>query len=115
MGRPAEALKHGKARLIEGLGFIREAIIDSHFINRGRFGRLMVAVAEHPNCVGSGLARMGVIIRQHRYLEVIGSGGGDNGWPKAGIQQHCTDSGRMLSLEHPRLSPDVKRNGIRYG
>ena len=45
-GRPVEALKHGKGQvLIEGLGFIREAIIDSHFINRGRFGRLMVAVA----------------------------------------------------------------------
>lgn len=101
-GAPAEALKHGKARLIEGLGFIREAIIDSHFINRGRFGRLMVAVAEHPELCGIGLGEdTGVIIRQHRYLEVIGSGqvvimDGR----KLAYNSIVQTPGRMLSLEH---------------
>jgi cyanophycinase len=74
-GAPAEALKHGKAQMIHGLGFIDTAIIDSHFINRGRFGRLMVAVAEHPEQCGIGVGEdTGVIIRENRYLEVIGTG-----------------------------------------
>jgi len=51
-GAPTEALIRGKALMINGLGFINNAIIDSHFVNRGRFGRLMVAVAEHPEMIG---------------------------------------------------------------
>ncbi len=74
-GTPIEAVKRGKAMMMEGLGFIDNAIIDSHFINRGRFGRLMVAIAEYPELTGIGVSEdTGVIIREERYLEVIGSG-----------------------------------------
>lgn len=73
-GTPVETLKRGKAQLKQGLGFISTAIIDSHFINRGRFGRLVVAVAEHPALTGIGISEdTGVIIRENRFLEVIGS------------------------------------------
>ncbi len=74
-GAPSEALIRGKALMINGLGFINTAIIDSHFVNRGRFGRLMVAVAEHPEMIGIGIAEdTAVIITEERYLEIIGSG-----------------------------------------
>jgi cyanophycinase len=74
-GAPSEALIRGKALMIQGLGFISKAIIDSHFVNRGRFGRLMVAVAEHPEMTGIGISEdTGVIIREERYLEIIGNG-----------------------------------------
>jgi cyanophycinase len=74
-GVPAEALMRGKALMIQGLGFISEAIIDSHFVNRGRFGRLMVAVAEHPDMTGIGISEdTGVIITGGRFLEIIGNG-----------------------------------------
>lgn len=74
-GAPSEALIRGKALMIQGLGFISTAIIDSHFINRGRFGRLMVAVAEYPEMTGIGISEdTGVIIREERYLEIIGNG-----------------------------------------
>lgn len=74
-GTPAEAVKRGKALMMEGLGFIDSAIIDSHFVNRGRFGRLMVAVAEYPKLLGIGISEdTGVIIKAERYLEIIGSG-----------------------------------------
>lgn len=74
-GAPSDALMRGKALMIKGLGFISSAIIDSHFINRGRFGRLMVAVAEHPEMTGIGISEdTGVIIREGRFLEIIGNG-----------------------------------------
>jgi len=74
-GAPADALMRGKALMIEGLGFIDNAIIDSHFVNRGRFGRLMVAVAEHPEMTGIGISEdTAVIITENRYLEIIGTG-----------------------------------------
>ncbi|MBC8046217.1 MAG: cyanophycinase [Fimbriimonadaceae bacterium] len=74
-GAPAEALMRGKALIVRGLGFIDKAIIDSHFINRGRFGRLMVAIAEHPQMTGLGISEdTAVIIREERYLEIIGNG-----------------------------------------
>ncbi len=74
-GTPIEAVKRGKAMMMDGLGLINNAIIDSHFINRGRFGRLMIAIAEYPELIGIGVSEdTGVIIREERYLEVIGSG-----------------------------------------
>lgn len=74
-GAPADALVRGKALMNTGLGFISRAIIDSHFVNRGRFGRLMVAVAEHPEMTGIGISEdTAVIITEDRYLEIIGNG-----------------------------------------
>lgn len=74
-GTPAEAVKRGKAIMMSGLGFINNAIIDSHFVNRGRFGRLMVAVAEHPKLTGIGISEdTGIIIKAGQHLEIIGSG-----------------------------------------
>jgi cyanophycinase len=74
-GAPTEALIRGKALMIEGLGFINNAIIDSHFVDRGRFGRLMVAVAEHPEMTGIGISEdTAVVITEERYLEIIGNG-----------------------------------------
>ncbi|MFN0274549.1 MAG: cyanophycinase [Chitinophagales bacterium] len=74
-GAPSEAVKRGKALMMDGMGFISKAIIDSHFVNRGRFGRLMVAVAEFPQLTGIGISEdTAVMIKEERYLEVFGSG-----------------------------------------
>lgn len=74
-GLPAEALMRGNALITEGLGFIDTAIIDSHFVDRGRFGRLIVAVVEHPEMTGIGISEdTAVIITKNRYLKVIGLG-----------------------------------------
>jgi len=57
-----------------GMGFIPGLIIDSHFIRRGRFGRLAEAVAKFPKIIGIGLAEdTGLIIKDDSF-EVIGSG-----------------------------------------
>ena len=54
---------------------IPKLIIDTHFIRRGRFGRLTEAVAAFPDLIGVGLAEdTGLIIKSSNEFTVIGSG-----------------------------------------
>ena len=65
----------GEVKITTGLGFIRDVIIDSHFVTRGRFGRLAQAVASNPGCIGVGLGEdTGVVIKKGNELDAIGSG-----------------------------------------
>jgi len=74
-GSSSEALFKGEVKITTGLGFIKDVIIDSHFVTRGRFGRLTQAVAANPSCIGIGLGEdTGVFISEGRYLEAVGSG-----------------------------------------
>lgn len=74
-GRITEALFKGGVEMKKGMGFIHELIIDSHFIQRGRFGRLAESVARFPKLMGMGLAEdTGVVIKQGSVFKVIGSG-----------------------------------------
>ncbi len=74
-GSASEAFYKGAVQMKTGLGFIPELIIDTHFVRRGRFGRLAEAVAINPTCVGIGLAEdTGVIIEGGDHFKVIGSG-----------------------------------------
>lgn len=74
-GSSSEALFKGEVKITTGLGFIKNVIIDSHFVTRGRFGRLTQAVAANPSCIGIGLGEdTGVFVTEGRYLEAVGSG-----------------------------------------
>lgn len=74
-GSSSEALLKGSVDMREGMKFIPGLIIDSHFIKRGRFGRLAEAVAKHPHLLGVGLAEdTGMIIENCNHFTVIGSG-----------------------------------------
>lgn len=74
-GSSTDALTKGSVRLDKGMGFLPQTIIDSHFIQRARFGRLAEAVAAFPSLIGIGLAEdTGVIIKEARHMKVIGSG-----------------------------------------
>ena len=55
-GSSSECLIKGAVKMREGMGYVEEMIIDSHFVNRGRFGRLAEAVAQFPKLFGVGLA-----------------------------------------------------------
>ncbi|MBO6879882.1 cyanophycinase [Winogradskyella sp.] len=73
-GSAAESFVKGAVKMYKGLGLIPELIIDTHFIRRGRFGRISEAVAQFPKLIGLGLAEdTGLIIKNNRF-EVIGSG-----------------------------------------
>ena len=74
-GSSREAFVKGAVKMDKGLGFIPNLTIDSHFIRRGRFGRLAEAVAKFPKMVGIGLAEdTGLVIKEGKIFEVIGSG-----------------------------------------
>ncbi|QJW89602.1 cyanophycinase [Spirosoma taeanense] len=66
---------HPRVDLFPGLALVHEAIIDTHFLVRGRFRRLAFAVAQNPTHIGIGLEEdTGIIIRKGNKLEAIGSG-----------------------------------------
>jgi cyanophycinase len=74
-GSSTDAFVKGAVNMYTGLGFIPELIIDTHFIQRGRFGRTSEAVAIFPKLVGIGLAEdTGLIIKRGKEFVVIGSG-----------------------------------------
>ncbi|MEA3558203.1 MAG: cyanophycinase [Candidatus Thermoplasmatota archaeon] len=74
-GTATEALLKGAVQMTAGIGLIGRVIIDSHFIKRGRFSRLMQIIASNPGHIGLGLGEdTGVVIEKGRYLKAIGSG-----------------------------------------
>lgn len=74
-GNATRAHLKGEVKMTSGLGFISNAIIDSHFEKRGRFGRLVQAVATNPSCIGIGLGEdTGMLLTAGNKLEAIGSG-----------------------------------------
>lgn len=74
-GSAAKAFLKGAVKMRKGLGLIPELIIDTHFIQRGRFGRISEAVAKFPTLIGFGLAEdTGMIIKNGNTCTVIGSG-----------------------------------------
>lgn len=58
-----------------GLGLIKDIIIDQHFAQRGRIGRLLSAVAQNPQTIGIGIDEdTAIIIDKNNELKVMGSG-----------------------------------------
>jgi len=73
-GSSSESLVKGNVRMKKGMGFVSTFVIDSHFVARGRFGRLTEAVARFPHLMGVGLAEdTGMIIKGNEFC-VIGTG-----------------------------------------
>jgi cyanophycinase len=74
-GQSNEALIKGEVQITAGLGFIDSVIVDTHFVQRGRIGRLMYAVATNPGILGIGLGEdAGLLITEGNIMEAIGSG-----------------------------------------
>lgn len=74
-GHSSSGLIKGGVKMTTGAALIHDVIIDSHFVERGRFSRLTQAVAANPSAVGIGLGEdTGVVITGSDMLETIGSG-----------------------------------------
>lgn len=74
-GSSSEALLKGEVKITSGLGLIDGVIIDTHFVQRGRIGRLFQAVVGNPRVLGIGLGEdTGLLITNNREMEAIGSG-----------------------------------------
>jgi len=74
-GSAADALRKGAVSMSSGLAFLEGVVIDSHFLERGRFTRLMEVGATNPEYIGVGLGEdAGVIFHEGQILEAIGNG-----------------------------------------
>lgn len=74
-GSSSEALLKGEVKITSGLSFIDNVIIDTHFVKRGRIGRLFQAVVSNPRLLGIGLGEdTGLLITNNNKMEAIGSG-----------------------------------------
>lgn len=61
-------------QMAPGLGLIREVVVDQHFAQRGRLGRLLTAVAQHPYMLGVGIDEdTAMVVEPGGVFEVIGS------------------------------------------
>jgi cyanophycinase len=68
--------KSGMATLAPGLGLTNRVIIDQHFRERGRLGRLLSALAYNPFAIGLGVDEdTAAFIDPHNNIKVFGSGG----------------------------------------
>jgi cyanophycinase len=63
-------------QLAPGFGLAKDMVIDQHFAERGRMGRLMGVVAQNPRILGLGIDEdTAVEMRPHRDFRVLGGGG----------------------------------------
>jgi len=66
----------GSVRMAPGLGLMDGVIIDQHFAERGRFGRLIGAVAQNPKNLGIGIdEQTSIVVERGNGFYVLGSGG----------------------------------------
>lgn len=74
-GSSARSHLKGEVKITTGLGFSKDVIFDSHFDKRGRFARLVQAIAANPSCLGIGLGEdTGTVITHGNHMEAFGSG-----------------------------------------
>lgn len=73
-GTSSESHRIGDLHMAPGMGFIQDVIIDQHFAERGRIGRLLGAVAQNPRVLGVGLDEDTAILVEGEHFSVAGSG-----------------------------------------
>jgi cyanophycinase len=65
----------GDVRITTGLEFLKDVLIDTHFIARGRIVRTAQAISMNPACIGVGLEEdTAALFTNGREFEVLGSG-----------------------------------------
>ncbi len=75
LGGDGSTPRHREAQLTVGMGLLDGTVIDQHFDQRGRYGRLMAVVAGSPSLLGIGIDEdTAAVVTEQRWLEVAGSG-----------------------------------------
>ena len=73
-GGGEENPKVGAVEIGPGMDLIVGAVIDTHFSQRGRYGRLLTAVAHYPQDMGIGIDEKTAMIVNRNEFEVMGEG-----------------------------------------
>ncbi len=74
-GPSGESPAEGEIRFAQGLNLLPGVVVDQHFAERGRMGRLMAAVAESPAGIGMGIDENTAAVVERGRFAVIGAGG----------------------------------------
>lgn len=74
-GNDDESPRKCTLKMSPGFGFIKNVIIDQHFAQRGRIGRLLTGISQNPEVLGIGIdENTAIIVNKNGEVEVIGSG-----------------------------------------
>lgn len=74
-GEDDESPKKSSVKMAPGLGFLNGIMIDQHFAQRGRIGRLLEGVAQNPEVLGVGIDEdTALVVKDSGEAEIIGSG-----------------------------------------
>ena len=73
-GPSAESYRIGELHMAPGMGLIRDVIIDQHFAERGRYGRLLGAVAHNPRLLGVGIDENTALLVDGHVGRTLGAG-----------------------------------------
>lgn len=69
-----QAPKGNAISMAPGMGLLEEVVIDQHFAQRGRIGRLLLAVAQNPYILGIGIDEdTAVLVNPDATFTVVGS------------------------------------------
>ncbi|WP_207478577.1 cyanophycinase [Arenibaculum pallidiluteum] len=74
-GSNSESHRIGDLSMAPGLGLIGDVMIDSHFAEHGRIGRLLGAVSHNPRVLGVGIDEDTAVVVEGGRFQVFGSGG----------------------------------------
>lgn len=73
-GGSTEAAYKGEVSTCTGFGLITDMVFDTHFIERGRIGRLFEIVLSNPAILGVGLEENTALLIHNSKMKAIGSG-----------------------------------------
>ena len=122
-GREGSTPKLRMAQMSAGLGLLPGLVIDQHFDQRGRYGRLLTLVSHAPHLLGMGVDEdTAAVITEGRHLEVVGKGAvtlfdgsamtsnvdsarGNAPLMVSGVVLHSLPAGARFDLEERRLLP----------
>jgi cyanophycinase len=129
-GSSGESHRIGDLHMAPGLGLIHDVIIDQHFAERGRIGRLLGAVAQNPRILGIGIDEDTAIVVNDGSFTVLGRAGvyvvdgssvthsniaeakSDRALSIYDVRMHVLSAGDRFSLSNRRPAevPRVERN-----
>jgi cyanophycinase len=130
-GASGASPKHRMAQISAGLGLLQGVVVDQHFEQRTRLGRLLAVVAQSPSLIGLGLDEdTAAIVHADGAMEVLGKGSvtivdgsqvltdafqtkGHRPMMVSGVILHSLPSGYWFDLEGRQLIPKIEALGER--
>lgn len=95
-------IRHNNLETTEGLGLLKTAVIDQHFLKRNRYNRLLSALVEFPSLTGIGIDESTAIIVRNNEVEITGESEVIVIRNPKGIQKHSKNN--LISIEKLEMS-----------